>query len=136
MNSLRNGEAKVMLCDSPSPPPPHEVNEINTIKLKSQYKPRRCIGGLEAWLHTFLTSTLDAGAFSTLCPGRCSLSMRLDVSQNQSGNFEKKKGKIAGSDMVKPAGFVTHFILRHKIRYVIRFMKFTLLKIQFVSVRL
>jgi len=47
-----------------------------------------------------------------------------------------KKGKIAGSGMVKPAGFVTHFIVRHKIRHIIRFLKFTLLKIQFVSVRL
>ena len=48
----------------------------------------------------------------------------------------KKGKKIAGPDMVKPAGFVTHFVVRHKIRHRIGFLKFTLLKMQFVSVRL
>jgi hypothetical protein len=53
---------------------------------------------------------LDAGEFSTLCPGHCSLNMRLDVPQNQCGNFEKK-GKITVSGMVKPAGLVTHYVV-------------------------
>jgi hypothetical protein len=46
-----------------------------------------------------------------------------------------KRKKVPGPGMVKPAGFVTHFVLRHKIRHRIRFLKFALLKMQFVSVR-
>jgi hypothetical protein len=56
-------------------------------------------GGVEVWLHTFLTSALDGGLWSTSHPGRftpeerarCPLNMGLDRPHSQSGRCGEGK---------------------------------------------